>query len=71
MDREQMCKIYVEACNLGLMDKENNFQLRMNPVLIMGISDSTFLYKSNYYYGAGWATIIADATVGTYKIEKL
>ena len=67
-----MDEIYIEACTLGLMDEENRFKLRMSPLAIIELQkDSMLLMSGRYVYGAGQAKIIADSSVGTYKIEKL
>ena len=67
-----MDEIYIEACNLGLMDEENSFKLRMSPSAIIELrKDSMRLISGRYVYGAGQAKIMADSSVGTYKIEKL
>ena len=72
MNSEMMDEIYIEACKLGLMDEENSFKLRMSPTAIIELRKApNLLISGRYYYGAGSATIIADPSVGTYKIEEL
>ena len=67
-----MNEIYIKACNLGLMDEENCFKLRMSPSAIIELQkDSLSFCSGQYWYSAGSAKIIADSSVGTYKIEKL
>ena len=72
MTEADMDNIYVVACNLGLMNGRNQFRLRMNPELIVSLSDNSCrVGGGEYSYGAGAAGLIADSSVGTYKIEKL
>ena len=72
MTERDMNEIYVEACNLGLMNENNQFRLRMRPELIVSLGyNSMRINCGEYTYGAGEAQLIADSSVGTYKIEKL
>ena len=72
MNDTMMEEIYIEACKLGLMDEKNSFKLKMSPSAIIELhKDSYRMMWGRYYYGAGSATIIADPSVGTYKIEEL
>ena len=72
MNESRMSEIYVEACRLGMMDERNNFLLRMNPELVVSLDqNSCRIADSLYAYGVGECRIIADASVGSYKIEKL
>ena len=69
-----MEEIYIEACKLGLMDEENSFKLRMSPSAIIELQNDPDSYRMSggwYVYGVGNAIIMADPSVGTYKIEKL
>ena len=72
MNETIMNEIYIKACNLGLMDEGNCFKLRMSPSAIIELQEnSQSLWSGQYCYSAGAAKIIADPSVGTYKIEKL
>ena len=66
-----MRDIYVEACDLGLFNALNQFNIQMNPRLIMSLECNTTRLSNNvYHYGAGCCKLFADSSVKTYKLKK-
>ena len=70
MTESDMDEIFIRASELRLIDDENNFNLRLNPKLIIQLGHNTLrLGPNGYQYDTCYAAIIPDSTVGTYKIE--
>ena len=69
--KETMSNIYIKACDLGLFNERNQFNIRMNPRLIMSLEDNTNRLSNNVYrYGAGCCKLFPDSSVETYILEE-
>ena len=71
MTESKMSEIFVEAVRLGLTDDRNRFKLRLSPELMVSLDYNTCrLSEIGYHYGMSIVPLIADASVGSYKIES-
>jgi len=71
MTDAEMSDIFVEAVRLGFTDDRNRFKLRMSPELLVSLNFNTCrLSEIGYHYGMSIVPIVADASVGSYKIES-